>query len=98
MKRGMVTLKQESDAYLTIRNQFFATFQRVVLKSIPNKDKVTSPEGNNSAHGGDSLVDARLLMRNYMRNTPDSMMMCLCICTVQLGRERNPTTEVAKSL
>lgn len=56
----MVTLKQESDAYLTIRNQFFATFRRDVLKSIPNKDKVTSPEGNNSVYGGDSLVDVKL--------------------------------------
>lgn len=59
MKREMIILKQESDAYLTIRRKFFAMFRRDSLKSLPKKDKATSREGNNSAHGGDLLVDLK---------------------------------------
>lgn len=65
MKGEMITLKQESDAYLTIRNWFLATFRRDVLKSVLEKDKTTIPEGNNSAHSGDFLVDAKFYEKNY---------------------------------
>ena len=50
---------------MTIRNWFRATFRRDVLKSVLEKDKTTIPEGNNSAHGGDFLVDAKLYEKNY---------------------------------
>lgn len=42
IKLEMVTLKQESGAYLTLRNPFFATFRRDFLQSVPDPRSANS--------------------------------------------------------
>lgn len=42
VKLEMITLKQESDVYLTLRNRFLATFRRDILQTGLEKDRATT--------------------------------------------------------
>lgn len=64
LKLEMVTLKQESDACLTLRNRFFATFRRDILQNVVEKDRATTSAGNYTAHGCDFLANAKLFEKN----------------------------------
>lgn len=57
LKLEMVALKQESDACLTLRNRFFATFRRDIIQNV-EKDRATTSAG--SYTGCDFLADAKL--------------------------------------
>lgn len=42
VKLEMITLKQESNLYQTLRNRFLATFRRVILQTGLEKDRATT--------------------------------------------------------
>lgn len=69
VKLEIVTLKPESDAYLTLRNRFFATFRRGSLQSVLEIGRATVSAGNNTAHGVDFLTDARLFEKKTSGTT-----------------------------
>ena len=95
-KAEMTTLKQESDAYLAIRNRFFTTFRRDILHSVLEKDKTTIPEGNNFAHGGDFLVDAKLYEKTY--RVDDDVFIRLYGLTWQRAESYRNQPEVVSAL
>lgn len=64
VKLEMVTLKQESDAYLNLRNRFFATFRKDILQNVLEIDRATISAGHKTALGGDFLTDASLFEKN----------------------------------
>ena len=64
VKLEMVSLKQESDACLTLRNWCFATFRRDILQNVLEKDRATTSAGNYTANGCDFLTNGKLFKKN----------------------------------
>lgn len=91
-----VTLKQESDAYLNLRNRFFATFRKDILQNFLEIDRATISTGNNTALVDDFLTDASLFEKNLRYD--DDVLRLLYGLNRNIAASYQDQQEVASAL